>query len=46
MPQAVLNFLGYLQQHNVGLEAVAWDWGPYNFASAVPNFRTRYGGGS
>jgi endoglucanase len=36
--QAVLNFLGYLQQHRVGLEAVAWDWGPCNFASAVQGF--------
>jgi endoglucanase len=37
-PRAVVSFLGYLQQHNVGLEAVAWDWGPYNFASAVQGF--------
>lgn len=38
MPQATVDFLGYLQQHNVGLEVVAWDWGPYKFASAVQNF--------
>jgi endoglucanase len=36
--QAAVDFLGYLQQHHVGLEAVAWDWGPYNFASAVQGF--------
>lgn len=37
-PQAVVNFLTYLQKHNVGLEAVAWDWGLYTFASAVQGF--------
>lgn len=37
-PQATVDFLDYLQQHNVGLEVVAWDWGPYKFASAVQGF--------
>jgi endoglucanase len=37
-PRSVALFLSYLQQHKVGLEAVAWDWGPYNFASAVQGF--------
>ena len=37
-PQSVVNFLEYLQEHRVGLEAVAWDWGPYDFASAIQNF--------
>ena len=37
-PQAVVGFLDYLQQHHVGLEAVAWDWAPYNFASALQGF--------
>lgn len=37
-PQATVHFLRYLQQHKVGLEVVAWDWGPYNFASAVQGF--------
>jgi endoglucanase len=37
-PASVMKFLGYLQEHNVGLEAVAWDWQEYDFASAVQNF--------
>lgn len=37
-PQSVVNFLGYLQEHRVGLEAAAWDWGVYDFASAVQGF--------
>ena len=37
-PNATVKFLSYLQQHRIGLEVVAWDWGPYNFASAVQGF--------
>ena len=37
-PQATVDFLAYLQQRQIGLEVVAWDWGTYNFASAIQNF--------
>lgn len=37
-PHATVHFLSYLEQHRIGLEVVAWDWGPFNFASAVQGF--------
>lgn len=37
-PGSTVAFLQYLQQKGIGLEAVAWDWKEYNFASAVQGF--------
>ena len=37
-PEATTAFFNYLDQHHVGLAAVAWDWGPYTFASAIQGF--------
>lgn len=37
-PQATVDFFAYLQQRQIGLEIVAWDWGTYKFASAIQNF--------
>jgi endoglucanase len=37
-PKATLDFLTYLQERQIGLEVVAWDWGTYKFASAIQNF--------
>lgn len=37
-PQATLDFFQYLQDRQIGLEVVAWDWGTYRFASAIQNF--------
>jgi endoglucanase len=34
-PESVVKFLHYIQNQGVGLEAVAWDWDLYDFASAV-----------
>lgn len=36
--RSVVSFLRYLQDHEIGLEAVAWDWSSANFGSAVYDF--------
>ena len=33
-PESVVKFLSYLKKNDIGLEAVAWDWDNYRFASA------------
>ena len=35
---ATAAFFGYLQEHRVGLEVVAFDWPAYSFASAVQDY--------
>ncbi len=37
-PNATTTFLSYLDHLQVGLEAVAWDWPAYSFASAVQDY--------
>ncbi len=35
---ATVDFLGYLQEHKIGLEVGTWDWGPGGFGSARYGF--------
>jgi hypothetical protein len=37
-PQVMVNFLNYLQSHNVGLEMGAWDWGAASFGTSRYDF--------
>lgn len=37
-PASTVDFLHYLQEHGVGLEIGAWDWGPTTFGSVRQGF--------